>query len=74
MKWKPAKGYVYLVKIKKGDMFKLNNGTEGIHLESTDAGSTVLVISCPHARTEDDKRYYLGKQRWSTKTEVRRIK
>ena len=55
-------------------MFKLDNGTEGIHLESTDAGSTVLVISCPHARTEDDKRYYLGKQRWSTKTEVRRIK
>tara|TARA_Y100000310_G_C20077385_1_gene532215 strand:- start:191 stop:358 length:168 start_codon:yes stop_codon:yes gene_type:complete len=55
-------------------MFRLSNGTEGIHLESSGSSSKVIVVSCPHANSEEDKRYYLGMQKWSTYTEVKRIK
>lgn len=64
---------MYLAKIKPGKMFELSNGTRGLHLESTDGISKVIVISSPIANIEEDKRYYLGKQNWSPKTEVRRI-
>lgn len=73
-KWKPRKGYVYLATIKPEGMFRLSNGTEGIHLESSGSSSKVIVVSCPHANSEEDKRYYLGMQKWSTYTEVKRIK
>ena len=71
-KWKPAKGYVHLAKIKKGGTFLTEFGTSGIHLETSPTSSKVIVISCPHANTEEDKRYYLGIQKWSPNTEVRR--
>ena len=32
-KWKPAKGYVYLAKIKPGELFETQDGTRGILLE-----------------------------------------
>ena len=73
-KWKPRKGYVYLAKIKSGEMFETEFGTTGIHLKSSEGLSSVIVIEQPSAKTEEDKRYYLGKQNWSPKTEVRRIK
>ena len=50
----------------------MDNGMEGIHLESNQSASTVIVTNCPFANTEEDKRYYLGIQRWSPNTEVRR--
>ncbi len=65
---------MYCAKIKPGGMFKLDNGMEGIHLSSTKSASTVIVTYCPHAKTEEDKRYYLGIQRWSPNTEVKEIK
>tara|TARA_Y100000588_G_scaffold373375_1_gene447135 strand:+ start:884 stop:1039 length:156 start_codon:yes stop_codon:yes gene_type:complete len=49
------------------------DGTKGIHIESNDCRSVVIVTECLSVRTEEDKRYYLGKQNWSPTTEVRRI-
>ena len=72
-KMKPSKGYVYLATIKSGEMFEVIDGTKGIHIESNDCRSVVIVTECLSARTEEDKRYYLGKQNWAPKTEVRRI-
>ena len=69
---KSAKGYVHLVKIKKGGTFITEFGTSGIYLESSPTSSKVIVINCPHANTEEDKRYYLGMQKWSPNTDVRR--
>ena len=60
--------------IKQGGMFITEFNIEGIHLSSTQSASTVIVTNCPFANTEEDRRYYLGVQRWSPNTEVRRIK
>ena len=72
-KWKPRKGYVHCAKIKPGEMFKTSNGTEGLHIESSVGRSVVVITYSPYANTEEDRRYYLGKQNWATTTEVRRI-
>ena len=71
-KWKPRKGYVYLAMIKQGEMFILDNGTKGILIESNDSASTVVVTECPFANKEEDRSYYLGLNRWSSKTEVKK--
>ena len=71
--WKPPKGYVYLAKTKLGSIFETEEGIKGIHLESSDGRSIVIVTDCPFAKTEEDKRYYLGKQNWAPQTIVRRI-
>ena len=63
---------MYCATLKSGGTFKMDNGMEGIHLESNQSASTVIVTNCPFANTEEDKRYYLGIQRWSPNTEVRR--
>ena len=72
-KWKPIKGYVYLATTKPGTIFLTEDGTKGIHIESNNSRSQVIIIDCPHANTEEDKRYYLGKQNWAANTEVRRL-
>tara|TARA_Y100000034_G_scaffold129559_1_gene186240 strand:- start:628 stop:822 length:195 start_codon:yes stop_codon:yes gene_type:complete len=64
---------VYLATIKPGTLFETEFGMQGIHLESSDGRSIVIVTHCPFADKEEDKRYYLGKQNWSQKTEIRRI-
>ena len=58
--------------IKQGEMFILDNGTKGILIESNDSASTVVVTECPFANKEEDRSYYLGLNRWATKTEVKK--
>ena len=41
-KWKPAKGYVYLAKIKPGQLFETEFGIKGILLEC-DVNAKVLI-------------------------------
>ena len=41
-KWKPAKGYVYLAKIKPGELFETEFGIRGILLEC-DVNAKVLI-------------------------------
>ena len=65
---------MYLAKIKKGVAFETEGiGMKGIHIESSDGRSVVIVTHCPFSDTEEDKRYYLGKQNWAPQTIVRRI-
>tara|TARA_Y100000310_G_C20517744_1_gene732065 strand:+ start:727 stop:891 length:165 start_codon:yes stop_codon:yes gene_type:complete len=54
-------------------MFETESEIKGIHLESSSGRSIVIVTDCPFANTEEDKRYYLGKQNWAPTTSVRRI-
>ena len=42
MKWKPAKGYVYLATIKPGQLFETEFGLRGILLEC-DVNAKVLI-------------------------------
>ena len=72
-KWKLPKGYVHCATIKPGSSFETEGGIQGIHIESSDGRSVVIVTYCPFAETEEDKRYYLGKQNWAPQTSVRRI-
>tara|TARA_Y100000034_G_C6625693_1_gene272924 strand:- start:150 stop:395 length:246 start_codon:yes stop_codon:yes gene_type:complete len=72
-KWKPPKGYVYCATTKPGTLFETEIGIKGIHIESSGGRSIVIVTDCPFANTEEDKRYYLGKQNWAPQTIVRRI-
>tara|TARA_R100000049_G_C1869119_1_gene29577 strand:+ start:374 stop:538 length:165 start_codon:yes stop_codon:yes gene_type:complete len=48
------------------------NGTEGILLESNSSAAKVLVLSSSCVKDESDKNYYLGKQTWALKTEVKK--
>lgn len=46
--------------------------TKGILIESNDCASTVVITDCSFANLEEDRSYYLGLNRWSTKTEVKK--
>ena len=70
-KWKPSEGLKYLEDIPIGSTFILNKGTGGILLNTNPAASTVLIIRSSCAHTDADERYYLGRQRWGSKTEVK---
>ena len=72
-KWKPAKGYKYLEDIPIGSMFTTGSGTEGLLLDTNTAASTVLITKSSCCHIESDDRYYLGRQRWGSKTEVKTI-
>ena len=48
------------------------NKTEGILLESNSSASKVLILSSSCVKDESDKNYYLGKQTWASKTEVKK--
>jgi len=43
-------------------------------LESLESGSTVMIIDSPCIKDELDNNYYLGKQRWASKTQVKKEK
>ena len=70
-KWKPSQGNVYLESLNPGDSFSMN-GTEGILLESNSSAAKVLVLRSSCVKDESDKNYYLGKQTWASKTEVKK--
>ena len=70
-KWKPSKGHVYLESLQPGDSFSTSN-TKGILLESNSSAAKVLVLSSSCVKDESDKNYYLGKQTWALKTEVKK--
>ena len=58
--------------IKPGEMFKTSSGIEGFLIESSNGRAVVIVTSSPFANTEEDIRYYLGKQNWAPTTEIRK--
>ena len=68
-KWKPSKGNVYLENLEPGNSFTIGD-TKGILIDTNESRSQVLIISAPCA--ESDKNYYLGKQTWASKTEVKK--
>ena len=69
-KWKPAKGLSYLEDLNIGDSF-IMNGLGGILLDTSPSCSHVLVISSSLNEDNSNKNYYLGKQIWASKTEVK---
>ena len=69
-KWKPAKGYVYLAKIKIGSLVATEHLSKAVLLSKTPSAATVYVVESPH----NDDQYYLGKHLWSLSTEVKEIK
>jgi len=73
-KWKPSKGYKYLEDLEPGTSFISECGSKGVLLESLESGSTVMIIHSPCVKDESDNNYYLGKQRWASKTQVKKEK
>jgi|TARA_Y100000034_G_C6592041_1_gene257200 hypothetical protein len=53
-------------------MFETQSGIKGVHLESSEGRSVVMVLESPSVKAEEDKRYYLGVQNWAPNTEVRK--
>ena len=60
---------MYLEDLEPGNSF-IKGGTKGILLEINPSRSKVLIISA--SCSEEDKNYYLGKQTWASKTEVKK--
>ena len=69
-KWKPSKGHVYLENLELGDCFTMGK-TKGILLDINSSAAKVLITNSPCAKDDSDKNYYLGKQTWASKTEVK---
>ena len=68
----PADGYKYLKDINVGELVSLEKGNEAILIDKTNAICTVLVIKADN-HPKEDQNYYLGKQRWALKTEIKHI-
>ena len=67
--WKPSKGYKYLKDCNMGDMV-LTGNQEAIVTEPEYGEILVISSNC----SNEDKSFYLGSRRWSTKTEVKIIR
>ena len=70
--WPPSKGFAYLRDVVVGELVNTNSGLQAVVLEHSECASSVLVLDVKNERTED-KQFYLGKQRWGLKTEVKII-
>ena len=66
----PAKGYKYLRDLELGSLFETQSGVRGV-LISCDINAKVIVtdVKCD----EESRGYYLGKQIFAAKTEVKEI-
>ena len=64
------KGYKFIKDVNPGTTVYTEFGTVAIKIKSTDSSTDVIVIECD-CRPEDES-YYLGKQLWSSRTQVKK--
>ena len=67
--WGPSKGYKYLKDIPLGSKFKTGS-IEGILLNVNKSAARVLITDVSFGN-DNEKKYYMGKQIISSKTEVK---
>ena len=70
--WEPSEGRKYLKDINIGELVELDKGNQAILIEKTNSICIVLVTKADN-HPEEDRNYYLGKQRWALETEVKHI-
>ena len=66
---KPRKGFVFIKDIEPGTTVYTEFGTVAIKIKSTDSSTDVIVVE--HDCKPEDNLYYLGKQLWSSRTQVK---
>ena len=67
---KPRKGFVFIKDVEPGSTVYTEFGTVAIKVKSTDSSTDVIVIE--HDCHPEDDSYYLGKQLWSSRTQVKK--
>ena len=70
--WPPAKGFTYLKDVAVGELVNTNSELEAVVIQHSECATLVLVLDAKTSRLED-KQFYLGRQRWGLKTEVKII-
>ena len=65
----PRKGYKFIKDIDDGTMIHTEFGTVAVKIRSTDS-STEVIVTEHNCRPEDDS-YYLGRQLWSSRTQIK---
>ena len=70
--WPPAKGYTYLKDVSVGELVDTSTGMRAVVVEHSECASLVLVLEAK-TQKQEDKQFYLGRQRWALKTEVKVI-
>jgi len=69
----PASGYKYLQDVNIGEFFETQSKMGGVLIDLTQSCATVIVTRAGINTSENDKNFYLGKQRWGLETEVKII-
>ena len=65
----PRKGYKFIKDVDDGTMIHTEFGTVAVKIRSTDS-STEVIVTEHNCRPEDDS-YYLGRQLWSSRTQIK---
>ena len=66
----PRKGYKFIKDVDPGTTVYTEFGTVAIKIKSTDSSTDVIVIE--HDCRPEDESYYLGKQLWSSRTQIKK--
>ena len=69
----PSNSYKYLQDVDIGEFFETQSKMGGILIDLTQSCATVIVTRAGINTSENDKNFYLGKQRWGLETEVKII-
>ncbi len=70
--WPPAKGFTYLKDVAVGELVDTGTQMRAVVVGHSECASLVLVLDAKTQKPED-KQFYLGRQRWALKTEVKVI-
>lgn len=65
----PRKGYEFIKDVDPGTTVYTEFGTVAIKIKSTDSSTDVIVIE--HNCHPNDDSYYLGRQLWSSRTQIK---
>ena len=65
----PRKGFIFIKDIEPGTTVYTEFGTVAIKIKGTDSSTDVIVLE--HNCNPDDDSYYLGKQLWSSRTQIK---
>ena len=65
----PRKGYEFIKDAKPGTTVYTEFGTVAVKIRSTDSSTEVIVTE--HDCSPEDDSYYLGRQLWSSRTQIK---
>ena len=67
--WKPVPGFKYIKDVDIGELIITTFKTKAVLISKDTGSASVIVTSCDVSN--ENKQDYLGKKRWSLKTQVK---